>query len=279
MDLVTTTVRLPIPGETVLGNGFRIGPGGKGANQAIAAARAGARVTFLGAVGDDAYGGPLRDHLSGEGIDVSLLRTTSGSSGIATITVDAAGENSIVVVGGANLAVDALTTSEREAVIAADVLLCQLELPVDVVADAFTLARRSGTVTVLNAAPAHPLPTELLAAVDVLVVNETEATQLGERAATRARNVVTTLGGRGATWHGPDGATRHVRAPSVTVVDTTGAGDAFTGTLAACWRRGPEVALRRAIAAGSLATIRPGAAASPSADEVDTLLLGWPGSE
>ena len=272
MDLVATASRLPLPGETVLGTGFHTGPGGKGANQAVAAARAGAAVTFLGAVGDDTFATPLRESLVAAGVDVSLLRTAPGPSGIASITVDGSGENSIVVVGGANRTVDALTAADRDTVTAADVLLCQLEIPVAVVVDAVTLARRSGTVTVLNAAPAGPLPDDLLAAVDVLEVNETEADQLGERVVSRVRNVVTTLGGRGATWRGPDRAVVHVPAPTVTVVDTTGAGDAFTGTLAACWQRGPEVALRRAVAAGALAATRSGAASAPSTAEVDNLL-------
>ncbi|GAA4475759.1 ribokinase [Rhodococcus olei] len=272
MDLVTTTAHLPAPGETVLGTGFRTGSGGKGANQAVAAARAGAQVVFLGAVGDDAFAPALRRGLVEAGVDVALLRTVPGPSGVAAITVDRAGENSIVVVGGANRTVDALTDAERAAVVDADVLLCQLELPVTVVAEAIAVAHRSGTVTVLNAAPAQPLPDTLLTEVDVLVVNETEAAQLGEHALTRAGNVVTTLGRRGARRRGPDGTALHVPAPAVTVVDTTGAGDAFTGTLAACWHRGPEIAVRRAVAAGSLATTRPGAATAPTASEVDTLL-------
>ncbi|MGW0174778.1 ribokinase [Rhodococcus sp. NPDC003322] len=277
MDLVATTPRMPRPGETVLGNGFHTGSGGKGANQAVAAARAGADVTFLGAVGDDTFAAPLRAGLADAGVDVTLLRVAPGPSGVAAITVDATGENSIVVVPGANATVTTLTEADLAAVARADVLLCQLELPVPTVTAAAAHARAAGSTVFLNPSPAGPLPDALVAAVDVLVVNETEAAQLGEATLDRVPHLITTLGGRGARWRGPDGASAHAEAHAVAVVDTTGAGDAFTGTLAASWHLGPTAALQRATAAGALATTRPGAAASsPTAAEVDDLLARHP---
>lgn len=273
IDLVTATERLPGPGETVLGTGFTTSPGGKGSNQAIAAARAGASVAFLGAVGDDGFAGQLRGALTDAGVDAGLLRTVTGPSGIAAITVDAAGENSIVVVPGANAAVEDLTAAELDRIAGADVLVCQLELPLPTVTAGAAHARRYGTTVFLNPSPVQPLPRELLDAVEVLVVNETEAAGLGPETLARVPHLVTTLGGRGARWRGPDGTRVHLPAPAVTVVDTTGAGDAFTGTLAARWHLGPETALRHAVAAGALATTRRGAAASsPTAAETDALL-------
>ncbi|MFD1811206.1 ribokinase [Rhodococcus gannanensis] len=269
MDLVTTAHRLPEPGETVLGTGFHTGPGGKGANQATAAARAGANVTFLGAVGDDAFAPELRAALDAAGVDTDLVRETAGPSGIAAITVDAGGENSIVVVSGANATVYTLTEPELDRIAETDVLLMQLELPLSTVTDAAAHARRSDTLVILNPSPVQPLPDSLLDAVDVLIVNETEARQL--IATARVPYVVTTLGAAGAHLLGPD-LDMTAPAPPVDVVDTTGAGDAFAGTFAACWYRGPEVALRRAVAAGALAATRPGAAAAPSAAEVDAIL-------
>ncbi|MFF0814410.1 ribokinase [Rhodococcus sp. NPDC003318] len=273
MDLIARTATRPAAGETVLGTAFVTGPGGKGSNQAIAAARAGADVSFLGAVGDDGFAEVLRRALHDAGVDTTLLRTAAGPSGVAVIVVDDTGENSIVVVPGANATVEALTAAELDRIAGADTVLCQLELPIATVAACAVHARGSGTTVFLNPSPAQSLPDDLVAAVDVLLVNETEARQLGAATLDRVPHVVTTLGGRGARWRGPNGAEVHASAPRVDVVDTTGAGDAFAGTLAASWHLGPEVALRRAVAAGALATTRAGAAAScPTAGEVDDLL-------
>src|SRR5262245_35222771 len=175
MDLVATTPRLPGPGETVLGTGFATVPGGKGANQAIAVARAGGACAFLGAVGSDGFGATLRETLAASGVEVSLLRETPGPSGVALISVDAGGENSIVVVPGANGSVAELADPELAAIAGADLLLCQLETPVSAVCEAATYARMHGTRVVLNAAPAQRLPAALLECVDVLVVNQHEA--------------------------------------------------------------------------------------------------------
>ncbi|MFD4180795.1 ribokinase [Rhodococcus sp. NPDC058514] len=272
MDLVTTTPRLPAPGETILGHTFSTGPGGKGSNQAIAAARAGAAVRFLGAVGDDAFSAELRAALVGAGVDTALLREAPGPSGVALISVDDSGENSIIVVGGANSSVAGLTDDELAAIAGADVLLAQLELPLTVVTAGARHARANGTTVILNPSPVRPLPDGLLECVDVLIVNQTEATQLGTATLDRAAHVVTTLGARGATARGHGGVVLRAEPPVVEVVDTTGAGDAFAGTLAASWHLGMGVALARACAAGALATTRHGAGSSPTSAEVDAVL-------
>ncbi|MEV0332606.1 ribokinase [Nocardia sp. NPDC050717] len=261
MDLVTTTDRRPEPGETVLGSGFTTVPGGKGANQAIAAARSGATVRFLGAVGADAFGATLRSTLNDAGVDTGLTRTVGGPSGVATIVVDETGENTIIVVAGANGRVTDLTGDELAAIAAADILLCQLEIPLATVAAAARHARSSGTVVALNPSPVQPLPAELWADVDLAVVNSLEA----ERYSAELRDVphvVRTLGGAGAVYRAPGGGESTVPGRRVDVVDTTGAGDAFTGALVATWAAGPHTAVRWANAAGAVATTRLGASSS-----------------
>ncbi|GEM33679.1 ribokinase [Nocardia neocaledoniensis NBRC 108232] len=272
MDLVTTTARRPEPGETVLGTGFATVPGGKGANQAIAAARSGARVRFLGAVGDDAFGATLRSTLTDAGVDTTLMRIVDGPSGVATIVVDGTGENSIIVVAGANGRVTDLTSDELDAIARADILLCQLEIPLDTVAAAARHARSSGTVVALNPSPVQPLPAQLWADVDLAIVNSLEAerysTELPE-----VPHVVRTRGGAGAVYRAPDGTELTVPGRRVDVVDTTGAGDAFTGALVATWAAGPPTAVTWANAAGAVATTRLGASSSiPGQDEIRALL-------
>lgn len=272
MDLVAHTSSLPLPGETVLGSSFTASAGGKGANQAIAAVRSGAAVTFLGAVGADAYALELREVLVAADIDASLLREAEGPSGVAVITVDADAENSIVVVAGANDALVDLTEAEKAVIGAADVLLCQLEIPIDTVTAAARHARQQGVTVFLNPSPVRQLPAELLDAVDVLVVNRAERDALNSSALERIPHLVTTLGADGALYSGPDAAEIRVAAATVDAVDTTGAGDAFTGALAASWTDGPEAAVRRACIAGALATTRRGAGESaPTASEIDAL--------
>jgi ribokinase len=206
-------------------------------------------------------------------VDTTHLREVDGPSGIATITVDAAGQNSIVVVPGANSTLTALEPADLEAIAAADVLLCQLEIPVATVLAAATHAAEHDTVVMLNPSPAQPLPRELVTLVDVLVVNETEAAQLGPDVISAVPHLVTTLGGSGAEYTNPGGAAVHADAPSVEVVDTTGAGDAFAGALAVSWMRGPEAALPFATAAGALATTRRGAStSSPTRTAIETAL-------
>lgn len=272
MDLVTRAARMPAPGETVLGTSFATTPGGKGSNQAIAAAKAGADVAFVGAVGDDTFALELRQTLVDAEVDAERLREVPGPSGVAAITVDSSGQNSIIVVPGANSLVVDLTHDELAAIADADVLLCQLEIPLDTVTAAARHAATHGTVVILNPSPAQPLPDGLVGAVDVLVVNETEERQLGEDALTRVQHVVTTLGADGARYRGPGGEQLRVAAPSVDAVDTTGAGDAFAGALASAWSRGPLAALTFACAAGALTATRPGAsAASPTRAEIEEI--------
>ncbi|MBF6523352.1 ribokinase [Nocardia farcinica] len=272
MDLVTTTARRPAPGETVLGSGFDTVPGGKGANQAVAARRSGGRVEFLGAVGTDVFAPQLRGALEAAGVGTSGLRTMPGPSGVASIVVDESGENSIIVVGGANAAMTALRETDRAMIAAADVLVCQLEIPVPTVAAGLRHARANGTTVLLNPSPAQDLPPQLWADVDVAVVNRGEERQLGA-VLDRVPHVVVTLGGAGARYRGPDGAELAVPGVPVEVVDTTGAGDAFTGALAVAWRHGPAAALRWACAAGALATTRLGASASiPERTAIEDLL-------
>lgn len=273
IDLVAVTERIPSVGETILGTSFSTTPGGKGANQAIAAAKAGGSVTFVGAVGDDTFAVMLRRNLRDNGVDIACLREIPGSSGVAVITVDARGQNNIVVVPGANASVTALTASDLAAIAAADVLVCQLEIPLTTVIAAAHHAVSSGTTFMLNPSPAQELPADLLDLVDVMIVNQTEAAQLGSAALASVPHVVTTLGAAGADYRGPRGDVLHVDAPVVAAIDSTGAGDAFAGALAVAWTTGPVPALGHACTAGALATTRIGAsAASPTRAEIDAVV-------
>jgi ribokinase len=285
LDLVVRVARLPGPGETVSGEDVFANPGGKGANQAVAAARLGRAVAMVGCVGDDQAGRDLLAALDGDGVDTARVRVVAGvPSGTAFITVDEAGENQIVVSPGTNAR---LTPDDVEAAAvtleAARVTLLQLEVPQEAVAAA---ARTAGGLVVLNPAPVRPLPDELLGAVDVLVPNRVElaqlaaapapetvadATALAGRLASRA--VVVTLGAEGALVV-EDGRTSHVPAVAVRPVDTTAAGDAFCGGLADALAGGAglEDAARWAVRVAAAACTRQGAQASlPTPDEVRAL--------
>ena len=238
MDLVVTVDHAPGPGETVTGRSFHSGPGGKGANQALAAALAGAEVRFAGAVGADAYGERIRSTLASAGVDVSALETVAGPTGTAHITVDRSGGNAIIVVPGANGAVRSLTGRHREAIAAADVLLLQLELPMSVVVEAARFARAEGVSTVLTPSPVAPVSDDLLDATDMLAVNQHEAqamTGLSDPVAAaqsltgEKRHVLLTLGSAGVQYLRPDAAPAVVPAFTVDAVDTTAAGDTFLG--------------------------------------------------
>ncbi|WP_280329796.1 ribokinase [Nocardia wallacei] len=271
MDLVTTTGRRPEPGETLLGRGFEMVPGGKGSNQAIAARRAGAEVEFVGAVGDDLFAPVLREVLGDAGVGTRRLRSVSGPSGVASIVVDDTGENTIIVVEGANAALTELAPADLAAVAAADVLLCQLEIPLPTVLAAARHARASGTTVLLNPSPAQELSAEFWSVVDIAVVNAGEAARLAAPLESVA-HVVVTRGAAGAVYRGPEG---EVAQPGirVEVVDTTGAGDTFTGALAAHWHEGPAAALAWACTAGALATTKLGASAAiPSRTEIEAAL-------
>lgn len=281
MDLVATGPTLPRPGETVLGYDFAMVPGGKGANQAIAATRAGAACTLLGTIGSDPFGVTLRARLTASGVDTSLVRTAYGISGVAVVMVDDAGENAIVATPGANGAFTGLTEPELGVITGADVLVAQLEVPVETVAAAAVAARSAGTRVVLNAAPARPLAAGLLGLVDLLVVNEVEAAAIcgarredpGALLAAVPRAVLT-LGASGAWYGDRDGTALHIPAPVVEVVDSTAAGDAFTGALAVAWGEGRPIvdAVRWACAAGAACVRRLGALpALPPRADIDAL--------
>ncbi len=285
MDLVGIAPRLPAPGETVLGDDFLMMPGGKGANQAIAAARAGGDAVFLGAIGSDAFGVTLNARIRAAGVDTAHIRTSYGASGVAVIMVDRAGENSILVAPGANNTFTALTPAEEQIIAGGDVLLCQQEIPAATVTAACRAARAGGTRTILNAAPARELPADLLANVDLLVVNETEAQAITggamEMAALLALvpRVVLTLGSAGARYAERDGRDEQVPAFRVDATDTTAAGDAFTGALAVAWGEGRDLvdAVRWANAAGAACARKMGASNSlPSRAEIDAVSSGAP---
>ena len=263
LDQVVRINRWPDPGETVLGEAVGTFPGGKGFNQAVAAHRTGASVTLCGAVGDDANGTYLRRVIAEVGLDDSHVGTSlSQPSAIAQIAALPSGENSIVVIPGANLTIEA----ERAiaAVQSADIVLLQLEIHSDTVMAVLDAARRAGIRTMLNAAPAQATTDEMLALVDLLVVNETELATLGglERVMkTGLRDVVVTLGAQGAYWINGDGERVAVPAFRIEPVDTTGAGDAFCGTLAASLAAGlgNQEAMERASAAGAIVACATGA--------------------
>lgn len=290
LDVVLRVGAVPPAGSTVLARSRAVHPGGKGLNQAVAAARAGAHTAVVAAVGQDEAGETLLATLREAGIGTAALRRLPVPTGTAYVVVGDSGDNAIVVDAGANAALTALDPAAREAVEAADVLLAQLEVPLALVAEAAALARGAGATVVLNASPVPPPGPELdalvdlLALVDVLVVNEHEAVTLAgasdpSRAAAAlaaaGREVVVTLGAAGARHVGPDGRTCHEPGLPARVRDTTGAGDAFAGVLAACRADGApvDVALRRAVAAGALTVERDGAVPSlPTATEVDARL-------
>ncbi|WP_324788993.1 ribokinase [Streptomyces sp. H51] len=283
MDLVAYVARAPARGETVAGREFRTVPGGKGANQAVAAARAGGSVSMIGAVGADAFGDRLRAALEESGVDTGPLRTVDGPSGTAHIVVDDEGGNAIVVVPGANAAVTALTPGDEAVIAGADSLLLQLETPLEGVLAAAETARGHGVRTVLTPAPARPLPAGLLAATDLLVPNEHEAAALTGRTDPHAAadalleqvpEVVITLGSAGSLYASRTAGRFTVPAPRVTAVDSTGAGDTFVGALAVALGEGrpmPE-ALAWASCAAALSVQRSGAStAMPYRTEIDGL--------
>ncbi|MFG2608423.1 ribokinase [Streptomyces sp. NPDC048514] len=283
-DLVMDVERRPAAGETVLGGDLAVHPGGKGANQAVAAARLGARTALLARVGDDGHGRLLLDSLRAAGVDTAGVLVGGAPTGVALITVDPSGDNSIVVSPGANSRLAASDVQEAERLLRASrVVSAQLEIPLETVVEAVRNLPPGGRF-VLNPSPPRPLPSEVLAACDPLIVNEHEARVLLGDARTSGdpedwarlllaegpRSVVVTLGAEGALVCDGSGVTR---VPSVRVdaVDTTGAGDAFTAALA--WRLGSGAALAEAAAyaarVGAAAVTRRGAQESyPTAEEV-----------
>ncbi|MGW0700570.1 ribokinase [Streptomyces sp. NPDC002867] len=281
MDLVAYVAQAPKRGETFTGREFRTIPGGKGANQAVAAARAGGDVTMIGAVGSDEFGDVLRHTLDASGVDIDLLRTAEGPSGTAHIVVDDDGGNSIVVIPGANGTVTGLTPGDEALIATAGILLLQLELPLSAVLDGAEAAHRHAVRTVLTPSPVQPLPPELLAVTDLLVPNEHEAAALtgvadphgaADALLRQVPEVVITLGSAGCLYAARDAEPVTVPAPQVTAVDTTAAGDTFVGALAVALGEGKPVpeALAWASTAAALSVQRPGASTSmPYRPEID----------
>lgn len=292
VDFVVKAAVRPGPGETVAGTDFRIYPGGKGANQAVAASRAGGKVTMAGRIGDDVFSSILTKSLLEAGVRGDFLRVTGGvSTGSAFIVIDSKGENSIVVVPGAN----GLAAREDVDLLApvlenARVLMLQLEIPMESVEYAARKAHDSGVTVLLDPAPPAPLSKELLECVDIITPNEHEAQFLTGRQITGIRTArlaasdltsmgircaVVKLGARGVVYVG-ESAIDHVPGHEVQVVDSTGAGDAFSGALAAAICEGKSLgeACRFANAAGALSVTKPGAQTSmPWRDEIDAFLV------
>ena len=289
LDQIGTVTRLPKPGETVAGGTFSMAPGGKGANQALAARRAGADVRHVSAVGDDAFADLALALLKDGGVDLSGMRKAEVATGIAMIFVDAAGENVIAILPGAN---GTVSPADAEAGLvglsAGDTLLVQQEVPQAATRRALELAREKGARSILNTAPFLPDTAKLAPLADIVVANETEFSLLSGRPIDQldaamqdwvnrtGRTIVVTLGPEGARARTPDGPIA-VQAHKVKPVDTVGAGDTFCGYLAAGLDAGHDLgtALRRAAVAGSLACLKPGAQpAIPMKADVDGVLGG-----
>jgi len=288
IDQVFRVDRIPSPGETVLSRGLNTALGGKGQNQAVAAARAGVSTAFVGAVGDDSFGEMVRSGLATDSIDVSRLKTTDKPTGTALIAVDDTGENTIIVEAGANTDVANLTADDSAVISAASALVMQLEIPLGTVIEAARIARAVGTKVILNAAPIQALPQELLDNLDILIVNEHEAAELasdnelspelegiGERLLALVSTVIVTLGSKGAALHRVGADPVIVPAHRVTAVDATGAGDTFCGAFAAGVVEGMMLddALRFAGAAASISVENHGAVPSiPHREAIETRL-------
>lgn len=288
-DMTVRSATLPKPGETVLGGDFRMGPGGKGANQAVAARLLGGEVTFVCKLGRDMFGEGASKHYESCGLDTSKILWSDKPSGVALITVDSKAENSIVVASGANAD---MTVSDIDSVAdiikSSGILLLQLEIPMDAVVHAAEIAYSAGVQVVLNPAPAAALPAELLKCVSILIPNETEASAISgidinnfETAAAAAerlkgmgvREVIITMGSRGSVVC--DGDCTFVPAVKVNAIDTTAAGDTFCGGVCVALSEGKDLleAVKFATAASSIAVQRPGAQDSvPNRCEVDKLL-------
>lgn len=294
MDLVIRSPRIPQPGETIIGSDFQTIPGGKGANQAVAAARLGAQVSMVGMLGDDSFADILLDNLAASGVDSTFVtKDRQAATGVALIVVDDRGENSIVVASGTNMQVGETQVDAAEHVIAdSDVLIMQLEIPLPAVMRAARIARENGVPVVLNPAPARELPENFISLVDVLVPNETEVallSGLGSESTEELKQagrsllklgagaVVITLGKRGALLTDQDHDCLQFAAFKIEPVDTTAAGDAFVAGLAVHLGAGNTLAdsIHWGNAAGALAAMRFGAQTSaPGNNEVQQLISG-----
>ena len=292
MDLVVRVPKIPEPGETILGNGFATFPGGKGANQAVAAARLGADVTMIGQVGSDSFGEALIENLNNEGVQTEFVAVDrTEATGVALITVDADGQNSIAVASGANYTFTSKQVNQAwNKLNDVDILVMPLETPPDTIIAATKLARESHAKVILNPAPARPLTKELLSMIDVIVPNELEVIQIVNFLGSPVNEiqdavnilldygvgaVVTTLGSDGAEIFEKDKKSLHLTQYDVDIVDTTAAGDAFIGAFAVGLGEGKSLydACCFANAAGALTVTKAGAQPSlPKRIEVDKLL-------
>jgi len=296
VGLTLRAARFPVAGETIIGSDFDMGPGGKGSNQAVGAARLGAESHLVAVIGDDLFGDLAAALYQREGVGTAhLRRTRERHTGVGFITLNAAGENHIVLDMGANHLLTPAAVDAAESLIArSQAVLTVLEISADTAAHAMAVARRHGVISILNPAPAQPLTDDLLAAVDVLTPNESElrvlsglapddatpTLELAHRLQQRGvRQLVVTRGGRGALVVTADGATHHVPGVAVPVVDTTGAGDAFTSALAVALAEGRPLleAVRFAVVAGALAVTRLGVVpALPTRAEVEARRANLP---
>jgi len=293
IDLVARASRIPAPGQTLLGADFATHPGGKGANQAVAVARLGYPVRMIGRLGGDAFGEQLGEHLTRSGVDIAGVKTSPGSSGVAVIVVADTGENSIVVIPGANALLTPQDLDESIGILrSASAVLTQLETPLETILHLADLCRRESVPLILDPAPAQALPKELLSKVTWFTPNETEAAFYigasgGADPADTASglmemgltNVLLKLGSRGAYLATPEGHRNRIPSFQVRAIDTTAAGDCFNGAFATGLALGmsPPESARFAAAAAAISVTRPGAQPSlPNRDEVQRLLDGTP---
>jgi ribokinase len=284
IDLTAYAKVIPAPGQTLEGDLFTTGFGGKGANQAVIAAHCGAEVHFVGKLGRDLFGDSIAENFKKLGIDSEYVERSDTPNGVAHIWVDANGENRIIIIPGANHEIESKKAIEAiESIAGLAVVVAQCEIKQEVTLAAFSAAKKRGCVTILNPAPYQPLSKELLAVTDWIIPNETEFKELHGQAPTSddvlksfrpGKNSIVTLGSEGAVLITSDGNLTRVSAPKVNAVDTTGAGDAFVGVFAFGLASGknPEDAMKLGVKVASMSVTRKGAQSSyPSQAEIDTL--------
>jgi ribokinase len=284
IDLTAYATVIPAPGQTLEGDLFTTGFGGKGANQAVIAAHCGAEVHFVGKLGRDLFGDSIAKNFKKLGIDSEFVERSDTPNGVAHIWVDANGENRIIIIPGANHEIESKKAIEAiESIAGLAVVVAQCEIKQEVTLAAFSAAKARGCVTILNPAPYQPLSKELLELTDWIIPNETEFKELHGQAPTSdevlrsfrpGKNSIVTLGSEGAVLITSDGKLIRVSAPKVSAVDTTGAGDAFVGTFAFALASGksPEDAMNLGVKAASMSVTRKGAQSSyPSQAEIETL--------
>ena len=284
IDLTAYATVIPAPGQTLEGDLFTTGFGGKGANQAVIAAHCGAEVHFVGKLGRDLFGDSIAENFKKLGIDSEYVERSDTPNGVAHIWVDANGENRIIIIPGANHEIESKKAIEAiESIAGLAVVVAQCEIKQEVTLAAFSAAKKRGCVTILNPAPYQPLSEELLAVTDWIIPNETEFKELLGQEPTSdevlkkfrpGKNSIVTLGSEGAVLITSDGNLTRVSAPKVNAVDTTGAGDAFVGVFAFALASGknPEDAMKLGVKVASMSVTRKGAQSSyPSQAEIETL--------